>query len=677
MAAEMSTAAEMASSNDDLASRLRIFYELHNPEKLVNVDRLVEMYRNREHELWSAMSERYGAEAVRSSAVANLCRRYASSEGEGVVFHQQQEQTIARRHVVMHGEVLAEILITLIIGDCLDEEMRQRETLFSTSSHTAVCAHRILIRLSSKAKLHLKKNGGLRVVVEQCGPEYVAWTEPGITNATSRSIFVLIDRALTQWACAELKEMPLYALVNSQNDSAHCASSMSTAIIQTEAWRAIMAKSKMTVEDEIQWLRDTTYRAQSFSIHATEIAAHIEHRIIQNPIHVRCSLSQQLEFTAQLGAALIDLCETLTAMANTSQNQEEIDSVGRLIRLTRRLVGLSATCRNRLFTGQLAKIAMPPPYSQENNNNDDDDIVEIIQPPNTPIPQVVDLTAEDELTEDHLPQALCRDADFEEDESDGEHDINNNEKGAHFKDSRGRRRRSGRPSDVDALLARAATRGRGQAHWRASQASILAKRMDRAIWDAFRSAEFEPLLSLLDHGASANYSRLSKETALMAAAYCGRDDVAKRLLELGADPEATDSQGNTAVTLARVQGHNQLAEYIHGLIVHRYEQNKNNKYSLNGEEERQFEEQVATTVPHEIEIDRRASKRRRGDDSFIEDDNHHEEEIIMSQPALASSTASDLPINASSATALQGKRIQRSADDDDLINKLLLRKRDF
>lgn len=104
---------------------------------------------------------------------------------------------------------------------------------------------------------------------------------------------------------------------------------------------------------------------------------------------------------------------------------------------------------------------------------------------------------------------------------------------------------------------------------RADQTRILGRRMDRAIWDAFRTGDFSPVEALLGHGADAAYvrERGGGETALMAAAYHGRDDLARALLAGGADAAAADVHGHTAAHLARAKAHATLASLLEGVVV--------------------------------------------------------------------------------------------------------------
>ena len=93
--------------------------------------------------------------------------------------------------------------------------------------------------------------------------------------------------------------------------------------------------------------------------------------------------------------------------------------------------------------------------------------------------------------------------------------------------------------------------------------------MDRAIWDAFRSREFAPIEALLAHGADAGYVRTEGggETALMAAAYHGREEICRALLSRGADPRKQDKRGHDAAALARVKGNATLATLLDGVCL--------------------------------------------------------------------------------------------------------------
>ena len=98
----------------------------------------------------------------------------------------------------------------------------------------------------------------------------------------------------------------------------------------------------------------------------------------------------------------------------------------------------------------------------------------------------------------------------------------------------------------------------------AQQRRLLGRRMDRAIWDAFRSREFAPIEALLAHGADAGYVRTEGggETALMAAAYHGRGEWPGALQR--ARTRASRTSGHDAAALARVKGNATLATLLDG-----------------------------------------------------------------------------------------------------------------
>lgn len=121
--------------------------------------------------------------------------------------------------------------------------------------------------------------------------------------------------------------------------------------------------------------------------------------------------------------------------------------------------------------------------------------------------------------------------------------------------------------ECEAILADARKRGRESPDWLVDQGRILEKRMDRAIWDAFKTAEFDPMLSLLEQGASASYVRVQGggESALMAAAYHGNEAACRALIKRGANAAARDRFGHTASSLARQKKHGVLAALLEGL----------------------------------------------------------------------------------------------------------------
>lgn len=74
----------------------------------------------------------------------------------------------------------------------------------------------------------------------------------------------------------------------------------------------------------------------------------------------------------------------------------------------------------------------------------------------------------------------------------------------------------------------------------------------------------EEMVSLLiSMGADVNRKNgLTRETPLMAASVMGKFGTAKVLLKNGADPCATNKDGNTAAGLAKEYGHPRIAEYL-------------------------------------------------------------------------------------------------------------------
>ena len=70
--------------------------------------------------------------------------------------------------------------------------------------------------------------------------------------------------------------------------------------------------------------------------------------------------------------------------------------------------------------------------------------------------------------------------------------------------------------------------------------------------------------ALLDHGVDVNGRGLKNRTALMAATAFNRLDVVRILLKRGADPLAKDDDGNTALTVARDKGNNEITALLSG-----------------------------------------------------------------------------------------------------------------
>lgn len=94
---------------------------------------------------------------------------------------------------------------------------------------------------------------------------------------------------------------------------------------------------------------------------------------------------------------------------------------------------------------------------------------------------------------------------------------------------------------------------------------VLSSAMDQAVYKAFKEEDFYSVFSLIQNGMDVNYQRVESDgsTALMAAAYHGREDAVNKLLSLGANPCLIDaSTGKTASGFAQQKGHLDLAEKL-------------------------------------------------------------------------------------------------------------------
>ncbi len=70
---------------------------------------------------------------------------------------------------------------------------------------------------------------------------------------------------------------------------------------------------------------------------------------------------------------------------------------------------------------------------------------------------------------------------------------------------------------------------------------------------------------LLEHGADVNAVDGTGRTALMDAAAKGHTDIAKILLEYGADASMADDDGNTALRIAKLNRRKRIVEMLQGL----------------------------------------------------------------------------------------------------------------
>ena len=81
---------------------------------------------------------------------------------------------------------------------------------------------------------------------------------------------------------------------------------------------------------------------------------------------------------------------------------------------------------------------------------------------------------------------------------------------------------------------------------------------------AARDGDMDELTNILDQGTDMN-ARESADgwTALMAAAFHNHPHVVSRLLLRGADPELATASGQTALQIARRQGHAEVVRLLH------------------------------------------------------------------------------------------------------------------
>jgi ankyrin repeat protein len=75
----------------------------------------------------------------------------------------------------------------------------------------------------------------------------------------------------------------------------------------------------------------------------------------------------------------------------------------------------------------------------------------------------------------------------------------------------------------------------------------------------------ESIRLLLDAGADPNARQTAGYTALFSAAAANRSDLAELLIAHGANPTLTNDFGQTAATLARERGHTELADWLESM----------------------------------------------------------------------------------------------------------------
>jgi len=603
----------------ELRVLLRRFYDLVNqPDK--DVEELASEWAGREGELWEAMGRKYGAAKVRQVLTA--------PSG----FSKAPFPTAA---LALHAEVIAEIVGTSALDERDDKARRM-----STRSHLALTALRVLQNVGATAKTHLQTHGGLCAVVDACSPLTTVVAEPGATERSTSTVFVRVDKNFANFARSHVGMAAPPAHVPPRD--------VAEILRRTKAWRAFVVKGSDAM-DRAARDEETTLRA---FLEEENGKRGKKKNLARALLERRPSESADLKPQVYGRAAVARLLEAAVEKAAVAGDDENLD---RLLEVAASSPGLPAADRDQYATTnerwrrlkdrkqqqqqrQQRKGPLPPPrvpssspakaadaeghaavVQMENLATTSGEIETPKAPPTPKAPNTAPPTAPPTRT----PTSIVKRPDSER----------RPPRSVRFVDDDGDDEKAAPEKKSTAVLLSAEERGRGTPEWRRQQSEVLSKRMDRAIWDAFRQLDFDPLLSLLDQGASASYVRLSRETALMAAAYAGRDDVCRKLVALGADPSASDAHGNTAVTLAHTQGHHQLAAVLHGLVVAKVAR-------LSKDHDDDDTRADAPSSP--LSTPTRSSKRRRGDDAFpslprLDDDDDHRKDIAH-QSALATTT---------------------------------------
>jgi ankyrin repeat protein len=96
---------------------------------------------------------------------------------------------------------------------------------------------------------------------------------------------------------------------------------------------------------------------------------------------------------------------------------------------------------------------------------------------------------------------------------------------------------------------------------------IIDRNLGRPIDLAAYKGRIDVIKALLDHGASPNGlmqggSTPGKYTLLQDAALLGKVDLVKLLLAHGADPTAVSTDGETALDIARKYGHDEIVDLL-------------------------------------------------------------------------------------------------------------------
>jgi ankyrin repeat protein len=86
--------------------------------------------------------------------------------------------------------------------------------------------------------------------------------------------------------------------------------------------------------------------------------------------------------------------------------------------------------------------------------------------------------------------------------------------------------------------------------------------MDTGWEDAIKRGDVQDVRNLLDRGADVDARDRHGQTALMLAAHAGRRDVVEALIAHGANLNTTAKYGLSALMLALIAGHTQVARLL-------------------------------------------------------------------------------------------------------------------
>src|SRR5208337_5502443 len=82
------------------------------------------------------------------------------------------------------------------------------------------------------------------------------------------------------------------------------------------------------------------------------------------------------------------------------------------------------------------------------------------------------------------------------------------------------------------------------------------------LWQAAKRGDLPEIKSLLDKGAEVNAKNDNGSTALMAASLQGHPEIVQALLAKGAEVNAKNNNGSTALMAACLQGHREIVEAL-------------------------------------------------------------------------------------------------------------------